>query len=111
MKTPIVKISFVAAFLFAFAFFGNSQLGLANLSDNADLTCVEEMNCEILLTEADIVCTSWSKVGTGSRCTAEYQGQCICYEYYDVERRVCGIPASSWQWEEFRETNHRTAGC
>ncbi|MTI26987.1 hypothetical protein [Fulvivirga kasyanovii] len=111
MKTPIVKISFVAAFLFAIAFLGNSQLGLANLSADTDFTCVEEMVCEASLTEANLVCTSWSKVRTDSRCTGEHQGVCICYEYWDVERRVCGIPGSSWQWEEFRNTNYRTAGC
>lgn len=126
MKKQLVTISF-AAFLFALACFALSQQSLADHTHEVSIghaADVMQTGQQSLATDkvsvghaddvseaSSVVCTQWTKIGTDSRCIGYHDGMCICEEYWDVERRACGIPGTSWGWYEHQNTNYRTAGC
>jgi len=108
MKKQLLKFSIVMAFLLAMSNVGFSQQ--SEIAINVE-TCEPECSTvERSAVSRPVVCSSWMKVRTDKRCLRYYQGFCICTEYWDVERRTCHLPGTSWHWEEFRNTNYRTTG-
>ena len=116
MKKLIFKSFVMTAFFCGSLLFVTGNVQSAVYAEAAEVTCLEETADASCLEEAtaessSVVCLSWKKVSTGSRCTGTHQGMCICYEYWDNEERKCAIPGTSWGWTETRKTNFRTAGC
>jgi len=108
MKMLIIKITSFALLLVATLGFVNVQT--ANASAEAPTQKIEIVDLDHTKTLLGVSCNSWVKIGTGSECTCYHNGYCIGNRYWDKERRVCGIPGSSWWWYEYRNTNYRTSG-
>lgn len=104
----ILKISSVALLLVATLGIGN--VPTAHAADDNSAPAIEIVDLDQVKAVLGVSCNSWSKYGEGSECTCTYQGSCIGNRYWDKERRVCGIPGSSWWWYEYRNTNYRTSG-
>ena len=108
MKMKIAKISFAVFLLLATAWIANVQSVRASDDDAAQK--IEVVDVDQAKATLGVTCTPWSNAGSGSECTCYHDGKCIGTRQWDLQRRVCGLPGTSWGGYDYRKINVVTAG-